>query len=409
MNDFGVTFPDEFLARASRWHIRYEDELPGGARTTALVTSGVTEDAAARPALLVQDPTIYFCSVGLQPGDIVSVGACGSDANCGPGEVCELSATAGDTIPGLCRPKDVPMPPQCLGLLGADRRFVITSAYGDHLYAVPLPQILPRGGGCNTDDDCRVPPNPKVLLTEIQNKPENYQCRKGGVPGYEGQSLCVKRCDTDADCPDRTDKTGAGNRFVCDATLAGGTCVSTHVPSIDASKCFPSLTFYRLFAGGSLVFRQENGAFFHRIVEQSGVERRCVPDPTQSPFLESRIVLSTLPRCADLPATAPKVPCLSGSATDPTLFENLFARFKLTGLDQPFEPPFEISFSVSGGYSPLLRTGYGAIPAALGTLDGSVFVVDAGNAELGGSPYLRGQVIVFDALTLQSDLSYVVQ
>lgn len=318
-----VYFPNRATVQPQTWSITWEGDITG-VRNAGDLDKQKTVDAGDPDHLAVAltDGGASFCSVGVFPGDTVTLTGCTVDGNCSPGRVCVHNpdvapSASGYPINGLCmRVADSTNQQtldQCKDLLTTFRRYEISPAYS-RFSSSGQPQstvvIVPKKAEIPGVDICAGVPDGTTCVPQGRSDLNGFSC-------YQGRCLmpCDGKDDAGASVPDRrlcmqrrgsvcVDFTATTGHFFCadGAPLWDGT---NFLDKCDLDELIPySVSAGRAFVvAGTTAGRSDPGTS-REIQDASGNGTgmyQCARDPSAAPSLVSRIPL-TIPHC-----TSPKL------------------------------------------------------------------------------------------------------
>jgi hypothetical protein len=293
------------------WTVTWEGGLTG-TRFTGQVTP---ESAGSPPALpadahhsLFKDGGGNFCSVGVLPGDLLTLTGCTSNAQCGLGEGCLADTTVatgagGVPVTGLCvDPNRVDaQSAACASFLASVRRYEVVAAYStelvihphlDELARTSISPCQPADPDLPVNNDCIDPNDPTT---------NRFTC-EAIYPGVGNGPRCLmKGCQSDFDCRvgrNCVDFTNA-NADVS-VSCKDGHCFCADAPPLTAAGagCFDQLVAYQVGVGnGYLVEGSQSGLITTAAPNADG---SCSLTPTPDPRFTFRIPMDA-PHCRNIP------------------------------------------------------------------------------------------------------------
>lgn len=304
-----LQFPDPDSIVSRSWSLGWESPLPRGSRMSGMVSR--PEDPTLAGRLL--DKGGDYCSIGVEPGDIVLFPGCNQDADCQPDDefYCDMSVSGAR---GLCLPKTQKtnelLRRTCSRFMGSRMRYEVKRAtpnaldLGLKLDEVPKSNLNPCLPITSTDSkatqdakmaECQPTqshqPFPGISVDNEADK--GFQC----LAVEPNQYKCIKRCGTktaqDWVMDDRACRPGTVCELVPGVDPAlGPLCVEA--PPIDTA-CWPQpMTSYRVHAGKAFVV---TGSSMPEIrTHQVTNEGICQPRPNKDVSFVTRIPLSA-PSC----------------------------------------------------------------------------------------------------------------
>jgi len=251
----------------------------------------------------VEDPSHPFCSMGVEPHDIVAMRGCDpnlGDAQCPTGYSCYVHPDS-QLSSGSCLPTDKidTLSGPCRDFLVSSRRFSVRATRSGELKLAERPRVLRTSplSGCTSAAQCddlyiaetRLKSDLDPGMDTTTPDPRSWACEPDTTRNDPTRPRCVMTCDPAGDSSD----CDAG--AVCNAT---GRCVEGIVPPL---QCVESLQRFEVRASEAFSVVGTSAGFQHSIIEDAG--GACVKDPAGNPLLVGRI-----------PLTAP--PCLGDGLTD---------------------------------------------------------------------------------------------
>jgi hypothetical protein len=305
-----IQFPDPDAIVSRSWSIAWEGGLPRGARMSGIVSHAEHPSLAGRLSDMGGD----YCSVGVEPGDIVLFPGCNKDSDCQPDDefYCEMSVSG---TRGMCLPKtqktDENIRRTCSRFMSSRMRYevrTVTPSYLDlglKLDEVPKTLLNPCSPVNETDSkatqeakiaECQPTqvhqPFPGIIVDKEADK--GFQC----YAVEPNNNKCVKRCGTKTDINDwvindRACRPGTVCEFVPNVDPAlGPLCVEG--PPIDKT-CWPQpVTSYRVHAGKAFLIAGSSMPEFR--THEVSTTGTCQPRSNRDAALVNRIPLSA-PRC----------------------------------------------------------------------------------------------------------------
>jgi len=314
---------DRRAITAQTWTVTWEGALSGVRNTGAPLPHDFvgTFPGGAAGALptdaLFQDGGANYCSLGVVPGDLVTLTGCTDNTQCGLGEVCVQgdsvsTAAAGLTVTGICVDpnRQGAQTALCSEFLNSVRRYEVEAASVNNLIIRPhldeaiLSSLVPA-----CDDPVRPTSCPDILddLTTA-----NFQCVTK-YPGGGTGARCLMPCALDSDCRigrlcvdfDKAStvpstcskKPGDGGAPEPDPACAcqGPNCFCADAPPFDGTgkACFDQLVNYQVNAGRTfLVAGSSSGLVTTATLPSSnGI---CSDNPTPDPRFSFRIPMNAL-------------------------------------------------------------------------------------------------------------------
>jgi hypothetical protein len=437
---YEVYFPDVHETRDESWVFTFQGALPNSVRATGnLDPSGLAIEDRGQP----------FCELGTQAGDIISIGGCVVDSQCGTGEACVTDPTAAPNVTGLCfLPAEAEAKREACGaFLRTLREYRVVTSYSDRLELAVMQEIRHVPGGCDpavaTETDRCNQPAPTDFGT-IDATKQHYVCEPVAWRATGGE--CVRDCEDGRLCGDGYECDAATHRCIAGRTL----------DEAAKSQCFPELVPYYLLAGDAfLAVGQLSGSpvtgYLHRMVPSPTASENghfaCVDqltlttDPAEQArlaLMQGRIPLLP-PVCTNQPwSDWPPTPnpCRIDGVDEQYYFDTgggsplrdgravkaFFANpiinvgFLIGQLDAQggltaYPPPslnYVIQADVGGWFQPYQVNLAAFLPeTAVTGPDGFIYVVDSGLQ--GSASGLRGQLLRIDPVTNSVDVNFVVR
>jgi hypothetical protein len=243
----------------------------------------------------VEDPSHPYCSLGIEPNDIVAMRGCDpnlGDAQCPTGHSCYVHPDS-QVSAGSCLPTDAidSLSAPCRDFLRSIRRYSVKDVETGMMTLEERPRVLRTTplSGCVDDNQCQ-----DLYLIEQQQlsdqhliddttMPEARAFRCEPDPSRNGTiDRCVMHCDPQGDGTDCDDGT------ICNPS---GVCVEGPIPPL---QCVEALQRYEVRVGDAFSVIGSTSGFQHPIIaDASG---KCIRDPDANPLLTSRIPLDP-PAC----------------------------------------------------------------------------------------------------------------
>jgi hypothetical protein len=301
-------FPDPTAVNLQTWNVVWEGDLAGPRIGGDLPPAG----EVLSPYNLLLDSARPFCSMGAMKGDVLTLGGCEEDNQCGAGQVCVRSMRAPEQvgafpIPGLClhwENANELRDGKCAELLETFRRYEIVEARSEQLKVRPKLDQLPWPPQCNVREDCVGTPDMSSRRKPDDPRVARFDCLEVDAPG--SPKRCVQKCGDPGDDPCRVgaacvDFPPAGKR----CALAVPIPDPEVLPGRGVLTCFPELITYTISAGNAFVV---SGTAVGRIEPMTETEitnpdgtktRQCALDTSRLgkyPEMVSRIPMSA-PDC----------------------------------------------------------------------------------------------------------------
>ncbi|HEY3352946.1 MAG TPA: hypothetical protein VGQ83_06835 [Polyangia bacterium] len=438
---WSVYFPDTREVRAESWNFTLDGALPGSVRATGNIDP---------VGFAVEDRALVFCELGAEPGDLVNLGGCVLDSQCGTGEVCVTDPTAAPVVTGLCfaSAEAEAKRASCSSFLRTLRQYRVLRSFSERLELTTALEIRHVPGGCDPalgaaeTERCNAPsptdlPGPDASV-------QHYLCE--AVAWRAGGGECVRECGAGRLCGDGYECGGATGRCIAGRTLD------------DAAKssCFAELTPYSIQAGDAfLAFGNNAGTsvtgYLHRLAPSPTPDANgrfaCVDrttlttDPVELarlPLLQGRLPLLP-PVCTNVPPhdwpPSPN-PCRVDGVAEQYFFDEgggtpisdgravkayfanpvINVEFLIGRLDDAgglvVNPPPSLNYSiqadVGGWFQPLVTSLISFLPETLVVgPDGYIYVVDSGlDVSTSG---LRGQLLRIDPVNSSIDATFTIR
>ena len=326
-----VFFPDLTSVTPQTWTITWQGALMSSPRFEGELQNG---------GATLQDFGADFCRIGVQPTDLVTVGGCTTNTQCGLGKVCVLGtdgAQAAGALPitGLCLDPGV-SEATCDHLLNTVRRYEVTSSHPTALEIVPhkdelvRPSLKPCGpavaahadGGATSGPDARpsdaggadAGADGKDLLgvansdcnDPLDPSTSTFQCIAGRclIPCHEVNS--TQECRPGRICVPFDVKPGATPKPNQPRDCVSYDCFCADGPDITQDtqahrdECLGELFPYQATVGRSfLVSGSQTGIPVTQTTATVNGVPTCVPDTTLDPRVADRISMDA-PHCQNV-------------------------------------------------------------------------------------------------------------
>lgn len=307
-----LAFPDIKALQNEQWRIVWEGPLSEDDANVNIdgpqLRLGVFEVAGG--VTTVRDATAPYCSMGVEPYDILTLLGCdpqNGNAECGVGQTCyshpdRPTGIEGVSRSGMCLPTEdvVALSGACRDLLISRKRYSIVDTYKDHITLVPRRRVLHTTpvDGCSDNNECieyarlaaglhAADPDssetaPKPLQPHKFGRIDvatNWSCT-ADPSRAPGPNTCQMTCSGSSDCE-------PGWHCASD-----GFCVEAPLPP---AECVAAVQRYLVSVGGAFrVLGSRSGYLHHRIADSTTGE--CIDDPNGNPLLVGRIPLQA-PAC----------------------------------------------------------------------------------------------------------------
>lgn len=318
-----LTFPDlRALRKDEEWTLVWEG--PVSRDTESQDNDGppvrIGHFIVGGTGMRVEDPSHPFCSMGIEPHDIVAMRGCDpnvGDAQCPVGYTCYVHPDS-QVSSGSCMPSDKidELSGPCRDFLISIRRYSVASADGGVLKLQQRPRVLRTTplSGCTSVQQCDA-----LYLEEARQASSagpgdqfpapparTFACEAD--PTRNGtEDRCVMTCNPTGDSSD----CDAGT--VCEAVpgnAAVGHCVEGPTPPL---QCVEALQRYEVRVSDAFAVIGSTAGFQHPIIEDG--TGKCVKDPAASPLMVGRLPLTAPPCTGDGLSDISPNPC-SETVTD---------------------------------------------------------------------------------------------
>lgn len=295
-----AAYPDLRAIEDQVWSIAWEGTHSVDARNVDIDGPPIRKGVVARDGAraLLQDSGSPFCSLGIEPHDIVALIGCNpllDNAQCGVGEACYVHPDTTSAVQtGVCLPEERvdSLSGSCRDFLISRRRYsVATSAKGE-LELIERRRMLRTTplDGCESETQCeelalREPllarddhPIEAVIPDPIREFSWVCEADPSRTPGVD---RCLMSCESAEDCE---------NGFTC----SQGRCVEAILPP---AECVGSVQRYQTQVGEAFVVIGQDTGYDSALIADPATGE-CVRPDTANPLQIARIPLRPEP-CDD--------------------------------------------------------------------------------------------------------------
>ncbi len=295
-----TAYPDLRLVDDQAWSIAWEGAHAADGRGDSIDGPPIRKAVAVRNGAkaLLQDPGAPFCSVGVEPFDILALVGCNpllDNSQCGVGETCHVHPdTSAAVRTGVCLPEGRvdELSATCRDFLTSRRRYSVASSSADELELIPRNRMLRTSplDGCDSAQQCEELAGLEPLLsmdghpidTVVPDPEREFAWACEADPSRRpGVDRCLMTCEAVADCEDG---------FGC----VSGHCVEAPLPP---AACLLAVQRYQSLVGEAFaVIGQDDGYLSALIADPATGE--CIKPATANVLQVSRIPLRPEP-CDD--------------------------------------------------------------------------------------------------------------
>ncbi len=295
-----VSYPDLRLVDDQQWSIAWEGAHAADGRSDNIDGPPIRKAVVVRDGAktLLQDAGAPFCSVGVEPFDILALVGCNpllDDTQCGVGETCQVHPdTTAAVRTGVCLPEQRvdELSATCREFMTSRRRYSVASSSADELELIPRNRMLRTSplDGCESAVQCEELAALEPLLamdghpidTVVPDPEREFTWACEADPSRRpGVDRCLMTCETIEDCEDG---------FSC----VGQHCVEAPLPP---SSCLLAVQRYQSLVGEAFAVVGADDGYISSLIADPGTGE-CIRPASANVLQVSRIPLRPEP-CDD--------------------------------------------------------------------------------------------------------------